>query len=125
MAKQRAAPPDLDGCFHALAHPIRRGILERLMDGPATVGAVSARFEVAAPTISKHLDVLEAAGLVARQRDGREHILQLQAQPLRGATSWLARYHRFWDERFDALEELVARLDDEDLKQQRSKERRR
>lgn len=123
MAKQAAA---LDGCFHALAHPIRRGILERLMAGPATVGAVSGGFEVAAPTISKHLAVLEEAGLVVRQRDGREHVLTLKASPLLDATSWLARYHRFWDGRLDALEELVARLDDQDLRRTAaSKERRR
>lgn len=110
MANRRAA--QLDGCFRALAHPLRREILDRLVDGPATIGTVSAGFRVAAPTISKHLDVLEDAGLVKRERVGRDHILTLKADPLRGATSWMTRYSRFWDERLDALEELVARLDD-------------
>lgn len=114
----------LDDCFHALAHPVRRGILERLADGPATVGAVSGDFHIAAPTISKHLVVLEDAGLVTRKRVGREHYLTLKAGPLLDATTWMARYSRFWDERLDALEELVARLDDQDEKQ-RSKEKRR
>lgn len=122
MANQRTA--GLDDCFRALAHPLRREILDRLVDGPATVGTVSNRFRVAAPTISKHLDVLEDAGLVKRERVGRDHILTLQAAPLRDATSWMSRYSRFWDERLDALEELVAKLDDEDLKT-RSKERKR
>jgi DNA-binding transcriptional ArsR family regulator len=107
----------LDGCFHALAHPIRRGILERLEGGSATVGSVADAFHVAAPTISKHLSVLEDAGLVARKRVGREHYLTLRAAPLLDATSWLARYSRFWDERLDALEELVASLDESDAKQ--------
>lgn len=121
MAKQTVA---LDGCFHALSHPIRREILERLEKGSATVGSVSEAFDVAAPTISKHLAVLEDAGLVARKRIGREHYLTLKAAPLLDATSWLARYRRFWDERLDALEELVARLDDEDARRG-SKEKKR
>ena len=114
----------LDGCFHALAHPIRRGILDRLVHGPATIGVVCEDFHVAAPTISKHLGVLEDAGLVTRERVGRDHILTLKAAPLREATTWMSRYSRFWDERLDALDELVARLDDEDAKG-RTKERRR
>lgn len=103
---------------------MRREILDRLLAGPATIGSVTARFDVAAPTISKHLDVLEEAGLVRRKRVGRDHYLTLKAAPLRDATSWMARYSRFWDERLDALEELVARLDDEDARA-RSKERKR
>lgn len=122
MANRRAAA--LDDCFRALAHPLRRDILDRLVDGPATIGTVSNGFRVAAPTVSKHLDVLEKAGLVKRERVGRDHVLTLKPQPLRGATSWMTRYSRFWDERLDALEELVARLDDEDEKA-RSKERKR
>lgn len=122
MANQRSAA--LDGCFRALSHPTRRAILDRLVDGPSTVGAVSEDFRVAAPTISKHLDVLEDAGLVKRERVGRDHILTLKTAPLRDANSWMSRYSRFWDERLDALEELVAKLDDEDLKS-RSKERKR
>lgn len=122
MANRR--PAALDGCFHALSHPTRREILERLVDGPATIGAVCEDFDVAAPTISKHLGVLEDAGLVKRERVGRDHILTLKPAPLRDATSWMARYSRFWDERLDALEELVARLDDQDASEGR-KERRR
>lgn len=122
MAKRH--PAALDGCFHALAHPTRREILDRLLDGPATIGAVCEGFRVAAPTISKHLRVLEDTGLVKRGRVGRDHILTLQAEPLRGATSWMSRYSRFWDERLDALEELVAKLDDQDARA-RTKERRR
>lgn len=122
VANRRTAA--LDGCFRALAHPIRREILDQLIDGPTTVGAVSGAFDVAAPTISKHLDVLEDAGLVARKRVGRDHILTLTAAPLRDATSWMSRYRRAWDERLDALEELVAKLDDQDMKE-RKKERKR
>lgn len=122
MANRRSAA--LDGCFHALAHPIRREILDRLVRGPATVGAVCENFRVAAPTISKHLGVLEDAGLVKRERVGREHILTLKATPLRDATSWMMRYSQFWDERLDALEELVAQLDDQDARNH-TKERKR
>jgi DNA-binding transcriptional ArsR family regulator len=122
MANRRAA--ELDGCFRALAHPLRREILDRLVAGPATIGTVSEGFRVAAPTISKHLDVLEEAGLVKRERVGRDHILALKADPLREATSWMSRYSRFWDERLDALDELVAKLDDQDARA-RSKERKR
>lgn len=111
----------LDECFRALAHPTRREILDRLMRGPATVGSVTADFGVAAPTISKHLGVLEDAGLIVRQRVGREHYLALKASPLRDANSWLTRYHRFWSERLDALEELVAKLDDQDHKEKRKR----
>lgn len=122
VANQRSAA--LDGCFHALSHPLRRKILDRLVQGPATVGAVSGDFRVAAPTISKHLGVLEDAGLLKRERIGRDHILTLDPAPLRGATSWMSRYQRFWDERLDALEELVAKLDDQDARK-RAKERKR
>jgi DNA-binding transcriptional ArsR family regulator len=122
VANRRSAA--LDGCFHALAHPIRRAILDRLVYGPATIGVVCEDFYVAAPTISKHLGVLEDAGLVTRERVGRDHILTLKAAPLREATTWMSRYSRFWDERLDALDELVAKLDDEDAKG-RTKERKR
>lgn len=122
MANRRSAA--LDGCFHALAHPIRREILDRLVDGPATIGVVCEDFHVAAPTISKHLDVLEDAGLVERERVGRDHILTLKPAPLRDATSWMSRYRQVWDERLDALDELVAKLDDQDARE-RTKERRR
>lgn len=122
MAKRD--PAALDACFHALSHPIRRGILDRLVGGPATIGSVTEPFGVAAPTISKHLDVLERAGLVQRRRIGRDHYLVLDAAPLRAANSWTARYTRFWNERLDALEELVAKLDDAD-RAKASKERRR
>lgn len=120
MAKQSAS---LDDCFQALSHPTRRAILDRLTRGPATVGDVSEAFDVAAPTISRHLDVLEKAGLVARERIGRDHFLALRAAPLRDANSWLSRYSRFWHERLDALEELVAKLDDADMAKTREKRR--
>lgn len=94
------------------------------MEGPSPIGQVCGDFRVAAPTVSKHLRVLEDAGLVSRRRAGRDHILTLKAAPLRHASSWMSRYSRFWDERLDALEELVAKLDDEDARA-RAKERRR
>lgn len=109
MAKQAAAT--LDGCFHALAHPVRRGMLEHLERGPATVGTLAKPFDLASPTISKHLRVLEDAGLVVRERVGREHLMSIQAAPLLDATSWLSHYSRFWHDRLDALDELLASLD--------------
>ena len=96
--------------FGALADPIRRAILLRLMDGPATVAELAKPFDVSQPAISKHLKVLEGAGLISRTRRATARLSHLEAEPLREATTWLARYQSFWDESHERLDELLAAL---------------
>src|SRR5918997_3556703 len=91
----------LDRTFDALAHPVRRAILERLADGELTVGRASAGLGVAKPTISRHLKVLEAAGAIERVVDGRTHRLRLAEAPLAEAEAWVARQRRMWERKFD------------------------
>jgi len=97
----------LDRTFAALADPTRRAILERLAAGEATVTALAEPFEVSLPAISKHLRVLESAGLVTRARDGRVHRIGLVPARLEDAADWIAEHRRFWEERLDALAEYL------------------
>ena len=90
--------------FRALAHPIRRGVIERLTQGPATVGEATRAFDVSKPTLSKHLRVLEEAGLITRVIDGREHRLALAVEPLREAGAWIDAQRGRWERLFDAVE---------------------
>ena len=94
--------------FGALAHPVRRGIVERLAHGPATVGEASAGIRVAKPTISKHLRVLEDAGVVRRKVAGREHVMSLDARPFADTASWIERQHALWERKFDVVEDYLA-----------------
>jgi DNA-binding transcriptional ArsR family regulator len=103
MVTNRAAD-SLDHIFIALAHPARREILARLRDGERTVGALAAPFAVSRPAISKHLDVLERAGLVERVASGRENRCRLVGAPLAAAAGWVLDYAHYWSDRFDALE---------------------
>ena len=97
--------------FGALADPTRRAILIRLADrGEATVAELAAPFPVSQPAISRHLKVLEQAGLVSRTRRATARLSRLEAGPLREVTTWLARYQRFWDESHERLDELLAAL---------------
>jgi DNA-binding transcriptional ArsR family regulator len=96
--------------FGALADPIRRAILARLADGEATVAELAAPFAVSQPAISKHLKVLEQAGLISRNRRATARLSCLEAEPLREVTTWLARYQRFWDESHERLDDLLAAL---------------
>ena len=93
----------LDATFTALADPTRRAIVRRLERGPATVGELAEPFDISAPAVSKHLRMLERAGLLARTREGRIHRIQLAARPLNEAMAWLERHRRFWSLRLDAL----------------------
>lgn len=99
----------LDDVFSALSDPTRRAILERLARSEASVMELAAPFEMSLPAISKHLRVLEHAGLVAREREGRVHHMRLVATAMRDAAEWLAHYQGFWD---DQLGNLAAYLDD-------------
>jgi DNA-binding transcriptional ArsR family regulator len=96
--------------FSALADPTRRALLLRLAEGEATVAELAAPFAMSQPAISKHLKVLESAGLVTRSRRGTARMSHLEAQPLRDATTWLARYRYFWEQSHERLDELLIAL---------------
>ena len=100
-------PRQLDLTFGALADATRREILARLARGEATVGELAAPFEISRPAISKHLRVLERAGLIHRTRDGRVRRCELEAAPMREASEWVGRYREFWEDRLDALADYL------------------
>ena len=100
----------LDAVFGALADPTRRAILARLASGDLPVGTLAAPFAMSQPAISRHLKVLENAGLISRRRRATARLSHLEPEPLREATSWLARYQAYWDERYDQLDEVLAGL---------------
>src|SRR5271166_6296069 len=102
-----AADAPLDATFGALADPTRRAILARLARGEATVKELSAPFDVSLPAISKHLRVLESAGLLRREVDGRIHHCRLDADPMKDAASWIEQYRAFWEFQFDALQKYL------------------
>jgi DNA-binding transcriptional ArsR family regulator len=107
-------PPDqLSAVFGALADPTRRAILARLTAGDATVAEVAAPFKMSQPAISRHLKVLERAGLISRKRRATARLSHLEAAPLRKATAWLARYREYWEESYDRLDALLAELGNE------------
>lgn len=105
-----SAGAELDRVFGALADPTRRLILSRLADGPATVNELVAPFGLAQPTISKHLKVLEGAGLVTRGRNAQFRPVRLNAVPLGQAAQWLGDYRRCWEESLDQLGDYVNEL---------------
>ncbi len=109
---RRHADDRLDDVFHALADRTRRALLARLAHGPAPVGELAAPFDMSLPAVSKHLRVLEQAGLVSREKDGRVHRCSLAAEPLREVEQWLASYRTFWDETLEALARFVEDDDD-------------
>ena len=100
----------LDRTFAALADPTRRAILARLASGQASVTELAAPFAMSLPAVSKHLKVLERAGLVARGRRAQWRPAQLQAEPLHEVADWLADYRRFWEERLDRFDEYLREL---------------
>ena len=100
----------MDLVFGALADPTRRAILARLAEGEATVNELVAPFELSQPTISKHLKVLEGAGLVSRGRNAQFRPVRLNAKPLAEASRWIGDYRRFWDESLDQLQAYVKDL---------------
>jgi DNA-binding transcriptional ArsR family regulator len=104
-----ASSPTLDSVFAALADPTRRRILELLASAELCVTELTRSFSVSMPAISKHLRVLEKAGLITRERDGRLHRLHLEAEPMRAAASWIERYRKFWEEQLDALSNYLDR----------------
>ena len=97
----------LDTTFSALADPTRRAILARLAAGEATVTELAAPFAMSQPAVSKHLKVLERAGLVSRGRDAQRRPVRLEAQPLKAAVDWLADYRDYWEESYRQLDALL------------------
>ena len=97
----------LDLTFAALSDPTRRAILERLSEGDSTVLEIAKPFSMSLPAISKHLKVLEKAGLLKRQVDGRIHRCRLDSEPMKDASAWIEKYRKFWEQQFDALSEYL------------------
>ncbi len=120
-------PPDqLSATFAALADPTRRAILARLASGEASVTELAAPFEMSMPAVSKHLKVLERAGLVARGREAQWRPCRLEADPLKGIADWVEHYRHFWEQSLDRLDDYLRALKKEKKhgrKQRKSKRR--
>lgn len=101
---------DLDSTFAALADPTRRAILARLASGDASVMELAEPFDMTQPAISKHLKILERAGLISRGRDAQRRPCRLEAQPLAEANEWIERYREFWEQSFQRLDALLDEL---------------
>ena len=97
----------VDETFAALAHPVRRAIVDRLLEAELTVGEIAAPYDMKTPTVSRHLKVLEAANLIERTIDGRHHRCRLNPQGIGEMRAWLARYEHFWTGQLDRLERFV------------------
>ena len=111
-----AEPRALDAVFAALADPTRRAILSRLAAGEASVNEIAAPFDMSQPAVSKHLKVLERAGLIERDVDRQRRPARLKAEPMAAAVRWLEEFKRFWSSSFDQLDGLL-----EDLKRTETK----
>jgi DNA-binding transcriptional ArsR family regulator len=118
------SPGRLDATFAALAHPTRRAILARLASGQASVTELAAPFAMSQPAISKHLKVLERAGLISRGRDAQRRPRRLEAKPLEQASEWLERYRQFWEGNFQRLDALLDELKSNELKAHKKKRKR-
>lgn len=103
----------LDAVFRALADPTRRAMVRNLARQPRSVGELAEPFEISLAAASKHIKVLEGAGLVQRDVQGRTHVCRLDARPLHAGMEWMRHYEQFWNQRLDALEDLL-RADDHD-----------
>ncbi|HYZ33612.1 MAG TPA: metalloregulator ArsR/SmtB family transcription factor [Crenalkalicoccus sp.] len=98
----------------ALADPTRRAILARLVEGEATVNEIAKPFDISLPAVSRHLKVLEAAGLISRGREAQWRPCRLEAAALKSVDDWLVRYRRFWTESFDKMDAYIAELKDKE-----------
>ncbi len=112
------APDTLSQTFAALADPTRRAILVRLAEGEATVNELARPFEISLQAVSKHLKVLEVAGLISRGRDAQYRPCHLEPASLEAATEWITESRRIWTERFDRLEQHLRRLSNDTSKEQ-------
>ena len=104
----------LDAAFAALANPTRRGILARLAQGEATVNALAEPFDMSLPAVSKHIRVLENAGLITRGRDAQFRPCTLNAQPLETIANWTDQYRHIWDARFDLMGSILKNMKEAD-----------
>jgi len=100
-------PNQLDSLFAALADPTRRGIVARLADGPCTVSELAEPFDMSLAAVSKHVNVLDRAGLIERSRHGRSIECSLNPLQLKTASEWIGNYEQFWNDRLDGLEEVI------------------
>jgi DNA-binding transcriptional ArsR family regulator len=115
-------PPDrLSTTFAALADPTRRAILAHLVSGEASVTDLAEPFEMSMPAISKHLKVLERAGLIARGREAQWRPCRLEARPLKGVADWVEHYRGFWEQSFDRLEDYLRELKKKETKHGRKR----
>jgi len=119
MSPEHLDAQHLDATFAALADPTRRAILARLASGEASVTELAEPFAMSQPAISKHLKVLERAGLISRGRDAQRRPCRLQAQPLAEATEWLEGYRQFWEANYQRLDALLDELKTEEKKKNR------
>ena len=115
----------LDAVFSALADPTRRALLESLAAGDRSIGELAAPFDMSLEAVSKHVRVLERAGLVKRDIRGRTHICRLDARPMHGGLEWIRHYEKFWNRRLDVLDELLRREDRADGEGRKRNQRRR
>ena len=113
----------LDSTFSALADPTRRAILARLALGESSVQELASPFKVSLPAISKHLRVLERAGLLARKKDGRVHRCRLETGPMRDAAEWIERYRQFWEQQFDVLAQYLKETETKGSKRRKKSKR--
>jgi DNA-binding transcriptional ArsR family regulator len=121
LGYEKMTPDRLDATFTALADPTRRAILARLASGAASVTELAEPFAMSQPAISKHLKVLERAGLISRGRDAQRRPCRLEAKPLGEATEWLERYRQLWEASFQRLDALLDELQTEKKKPRRTK----
>jgi DNA-binding transcriptional ArsR family regulator len=112
-------PDPLSSTFSALADPTRRAILARLASGEVSVTKLAEPFEMSMPAISKHLKVLERAGLIARGREAQWRPCRLEAGPLKDVSNWVENYRRFWEESFDRLDEYLVELKNKENKEKK------
>lgn len=111
----------LSATFAALADPTRRAILERLLSGAASVTELAEPFEISLPAISKHLKVLERANMITRGRGAQWRPCQLNAKPLKDASAWISHYRKFWEQRFDLLDDYLKELQQREKNDERKK----
>jgi DNA-binding transcriptional ArsR family regulator len=117
----KCSPRLLDRTFAALADPTRRRILEHLARGGQCVTELARPYAMSLPAVSKHLRVLERAGLIRRRRRGRIHRLNLEAAPMKEAAQWIEEYRRFWEQSLDRLDEYLKELQNKDQKNEHKK----
>ena len=115
------SPDHLTATFAALADPTRRAILARLTSGETSVTGLAEPFEMSLPAVTKHLKVLERAGLITRSREAQWRPCRLEAKPLREVSDWVEKYRQFWEQRLDRLENYLRKLQAQEKKHARKK----